>query len=150
MVRADFRIKRVGVRGCVRASVTLDKVSPERSKIFSAWRIRRWRKPSSFRVFLFPEPFPLEFGDFLDEALHLLVIVHRLADTVLPAFGNADLPRFAVMALDQIQGRVQLTLGASAVGFTALADADRQSTSEEPVIVGQLSEPGAEAPLAGG
>jgi hypothetical protein len=91
-----------GMRGCRRRSIT-PASRPERSKIFSAWRIRRWSRPPVSRLFLFPEAFPFEFGDFFDEALHLLVIVHRLADAVFPGLGNADLPRFAVVTLNQIK-----------------------------------------------
>lgn len=76
-----------------------------------------------------------------------MVIVHRLADAVFPWFWNADLPRFAVVTLNQIKRGVQFAVGAAAVRFAALAGTDRQGSAQEPVIVDQLSEPGTKAPL---
>jgi hypothetical protein len=57
-----------------------------------------------FRLFGFAETFLPELGDFFDEALHLSVIGHRLADAVRPRLSDADLPRFAIMAPNQIKG----------------------------------------------
>jgi hypothetical protein len=145
MATEDFRITAVGVRGSGRRSCTLAS-RPERSKIFSACRIRRWRKPSAWRRF-FADAFPLEFGDLFDEALHFLEIVHRLTDTLFPEFGDAELSRFAIMALDQIQRGVQFAAGAATVGLAALARTDGQGSAKEPVIVDELSEPGTKASL---
>jgi hypothetical protein len=149
MATAVFRITAVGVRGCGRWSWT-EASRPESSKIFSAFRTRRWRKPSAWWLLVFADAFPLEFGDFFDEALHFLVIVHRLADAVFPGSGDADLPRFAIMTLNQIQRGVQFAAGAAAVWLATTAGTDRQGTAEEPVIVGELSEPGTETALGVG
>jgi hypothetical protein len=146
---AAFRTTAVGVRGCGRWSWT-EASRPERSKIFSACRIRRWSKPSAWRLLVFADAFPFEFGDFFDEALHFLVIVHRLADAVFPGFGDADLPRFAIMTLNQIQRGVQFTAGAAAVWLAASAGTDRQGSAQEPAIVGESSEPGTETALGVG
>ena len=75
------------------------------------------------------------------------IIPHRLADAVFPGFGDTDLPRFAVVALHQIERRVQLAAGAAAVGLAALAAANGEGSAEEPVVVAQLGEPGTKAPL---
>ena len=103
--------------------------------------------PSACRLLVCADAFPFELGDFFDEALHFLVIVHRLADTVYPGFGDAGLSRFAIMALSQIQRGVRFSVGATAVGLATLARTDRQSSPQEPAIMGQLGEPGTKAPL---
>src|SRR5437660_7556256 len=109
--------------------------------------MRRWSKPSVSRHFLLPQALPFEFGDFFDEALQLLVIVHRLADAGFPRLGDAELSRFSVVALDQIQGGVQLAVSAVAGGLATLATTDRQGSAKQPVVVSQLGEPGTEVPL---
>src|SRR5919198_1232764 len=109
--------------------------------------MRRWSKLSASRHFFLPHAFPFEFGDFFDEALQFLVIVHRLPDAGFPGLGNADLSRLSVVALDQIEGCVQFALGAVAGGLATLATTNRQSSAKQPVVVGQLGEPGAEIAL---
>ena len=113
-------------------------------------RPSRWSNPSARRLLVFADALPFHFGDFFDEALHFLVIVHRVADTVYPGFGNADLSRFAVMALNQIQRGVRFAAGATAVGLATFARTDRQGSPQEPAIMGQLSEPGTKTPLGAG
>src|SRR5450759_4678452 len=54
----------------------------------------RWSKLSASRHFLLPHALPFEFGDFFDEALQLLVIVHRLPDAGCPRLGDTELSRF--------------------------------------------------------
>src|ERR1019366_5122482 len=109
--------------------------------------MRRCSKPSVSRHFLLPHALPFEFGDFFDEALQLLVMVHRLPDAGFPRLGDAELSWFTVVALDQIQGGVQLAVRAVAGGLATLATANRQGTAKQPVFVGKLGEPGAEVPL---
>ena len=46
-------------------------------------------------------------GNFFDEALHLLIDFDGLALPLLPGLGEAVLAQFTVMALHQINGRVQ-------------------------------------------
>ena len=99
------------------------------------------------RHFLLPHALPFEFGDFFDEALQLLVIVHRLPDAGFPRFWDAELSRFTVVTLDQIQGGVQFAVRAVACGFTAFASTNRQSTAKQPVVMSQLGEPGTEVPF---
>jgi hypothetical protein len=69
----------------------------EKSKIFSAYANRRRRMISGLP---FPQTLPLQFRNLFDELLHLLVAGDGLANTLLPGFGNADLARLAVVALD--------------------------------------------------
>ena len=40
--------------------------------------------------FPFPQTLPLQFGDFFDKLLHLLIAAHGLANPLLPSFGNKD------------------------------------------------------------
>ena len=70
-------------------------------------------------------------------------------DLFLPGFGNTDLAQFALLFLDQVQGLVELTLGAATVGLAALAGAGIQSTAKEPVARSQLSDAGAETTFCG-
>src|ERR1035437_4997395 len=106
--------------------------------------MRRWRSPSASRHFLLPHALPFEFGDFFDEALQFLVIVHRLPDAGFPRFGDAELSRFSVVALDQIQGGVQFAVRAVAGSLATLATTNRQGAAKQPVVVSQLGESGAE------
>src|SRR2546426_8520126 len=109
--------------------------------------MRRWSKPSASRHFLLPHAFPFEFGDFFDEALQFLVIVHRLPDAGFPRLGDAELSRVSVAALDQIQGGVQLAVSAVAGGLATLATTKRQRFAKQPVVISQFGEPGTESPL---
>src|SRR6266567_1792874 len=104
--------------------------------------MRRWSKLSASRHFLLPHALPFEFGDFFDEALQLLVIVHRLPDAGFPRLGDAELSRFSVVALDQIQGSVQFAVGAVAGGFATLARTNRQGSAKQPAVMNELSESG--------
>ena len=111
--------------------------SSERPKIFSEYWMSR-RRTVLFLSLL--QALPLQFGNFLDQSLHLLVIVDRLANPLLPVLGDTDLTHLAVMALDQVQGGVQLAPGTTAVGLSALAGADRQGPAKEPLALSQLSD----------
>src|SRR4030095_3498987 len=109
--------------------------------------MRRWSKPSVSRHFLLPHALPFEFGDFFDEALQLLVIVHRLPDAGFPRLGDAELSRFSIVALDQIQRSVQFAVGAVAGGLATLATTNGQGSAKQPVVVRQLGESGTEVPF---
>src|ERR1035437_10345510 len=106
--------------------------------------MRRCSKPSVSRHFLLPHALPFEFGDFFDKALQLLVIVHRLPDAGFPRLGDAELSRFSIVALDQIQGGVQFAVRAVAGGLAPLANTNRKGSAHQPVVVSQLGEPGTE------
>src|ERR1035438_6741720 len=54
------------------------------------------------------ETLPFQFGDFLNEALHLLVVDNRLAHSLAPRLGDANLAQFAGMTLHQVHRLVQL------------------------------------------
>ena len=69
----------------------------EKSKIFSAYAIRRRRMILGLP---FPQTLPFQLRDFFDELLHLLVAGDGLANPLLPGFGYADLARLAVVALN--------------------------------------------------
>src|SRR5258708_34185664 len=107
--------------------------------------MRRWSKPSVSRHFLLPHALPFEFGDFFDEALQLLGIVHRLPDAGFPRLGDAELSRFTVVALNQIQRGVQCAVGAVADGLGTLRHTDRQSAANRPVSACQWRRSAAEA-----
>src|ERR1017187_2609388 len=111
--------------------------------------MRRWSKPSASRHFLLPHALPFEFRDFFDEALQLLVIVHRLPDAGCPRLGDAELSRFTVVTLDQIQRGVQLAVSAVAGGLATLATTNRQGSAKQPVVVSQLGQPGTEVSFGG-
>src|ERR1035437_8238821 len=106
--------------------------------------MRRCSKPSVSRHFLLPHALPSEFGDVFDEALQLLVMVHRLPDAGLPRLGDAELSRLSIVALDQIQGGVQLAVRAVAGGLATPAATNPQRSADQPAVVSQLGEPGTE------
>jgi hypothetical protein len=89
-------------------------------------------------------------GNFFDQALHLLVIVDRLANPLLPRLGDANLAQFASLTLNQVEGVVGFSLGAMAIWFAALAQACGQSAAQKPMAGGQLGNAGAEVALGGG
>src|SRR5260370_34106659 len=102
--------------------------------------MRRWSKPSVSRHFLLPHALPFEFGDFFDEALQLLVIVHRLPDAGFPRLGDAELSRFTVVALNQIQRGVQCAVGAVAGGLATLATTNRPGSAKHALVISPFGE----------
>ena len=91
---------------------------------------------------------PLPFGNFLAEPLHLLIAVDRLANTILPWFGNVELARLSLVALDQIEGAVELAARTTAIRFPAAEAAGRQRPAHPALGMSNLSDPGA-APALG-
>src|ERR1035441_9990 len=96
------------------------------------------------------ETVPFQFGNLFDEALHLLVVAHGLAHSILPRFGHANLAQFAGTTLHQIHRPMGLAAGAMTVGFAALARAIRERTAEKPLAGGELGNAGAETALRSG
>ncbi len=77
------------------------------------------------------KPVPLYFGYFFDQLLHLLLIVHRLPDTLLPGLGDADLAVFTIVTLNQIQGSVRFAAGSIAGRLSTLAQTIGTSTTKK-------------------
>ena len=98
----------------------------------------------------FPQTLPFQFRDFFDQALHLLVIMDRLSNSLLPRLGDANLTEFAGMTLHQVQGLVGFPLGAMAIRFAALAGAWGERAAKKPLSGGQLGNAGAEAAFGSG
>ena len=96
------------------------------------------------------EAFPLQFRNFMQEALHLLELADGLANRVLQSLRNATLANFAGMALHKIQRRVPLAAGAMAVGLAALAGTLRQRPPQKPFAGGDLRDTGTEVALGSG
>jgi hypothetical protein len=105
-------------------------------KIISAQAIKRRR----ILAFPLPQTLPLQFRDFFNELLHLLITTHRLAKVFMPGFRNTDLTRFSLVLLDQIQGLVEHALSTATVGFAALARARVQGAAQEPFPRGELGD----------
>src|ERR1035437_1589015 len=135
----------VEMRGSGLRSVREAMSREERWNTFSEYAIKR-RSKSGLPLL---ETFPFQFGDFLDEALHLLVVGNGLAHAFPPWLGDADLAKFAGMTLHQVHRLVQLALGAMAVGYAALAGTFRKSAPKEPLAGGQLGNAGAEVAFGG-
>src|SRR6266567_965333 len=136
----------VEMRGSGLRSVREAMSTVESRNTFSEYAIRR-RRMSGLP---FLETFPFQFGHFFHQALHLLVVTNGLAHAILPCLGDAKLAQFAGMALHQVHRLVQLTFGAMAVGFAALAGAIGESTAKKPLAGGQLGNARAEVALSGG
>ena len=98
----------------------------------------------------FLETTPFQFGNLFDEPLHLLVITHGLAHSILPRFGHANLAQFAGMTLHQVHRPMGLAGGAMTVGFAALTGAIRERTAKKPLAGGELGNTGAETALRSG
>ena len=95
---------------------------PERACTVGAPRVRVRRSGDGERLsFPLLEPFPFQLGHFLDQILHPAIVVDGLTNALLPSLGNADLARFPVMALDQIQRRMQFACNAMTAGLPHLA-----------------------------
>jgi len=94
-------------------------------------------------AFPFLEALPLQFGDFLDQLLHRVIIVDGLVDASLPILGKAQLAELALVALDEIEGVMQLAVGAVAGGFAALTGASGERAAQEPVARSELGDTGA-------
>ena len=72
-------------------------------------------------AFPFFQTLPFQLGNLFHELLHLLVVVDGLANAWVPSLGDTDLAQFPLVALDQIQGGMELALGTTAGRFAALA-----------------------------
>src|SRR5580658_9499224 len=133
----------VEMRGSGLRSVMEPISKVERWNTLSAYAIRRRSKSG----LLLLEAFPFQFGNFLNEALHLLVVGNGLTDSLAPRLGYANLAQLAGMTLHQVHRLVQLALRAMAVGLTALAGTLREGAAKQPLPGGQLGNMGAEVAL---
>ena len=88
----------VEMRGSGLRSVSEAMSRAERWKTLSEYAIRRRSKLGLPLL----ETFPFQFGDFLNEALHLLVVTHGLAHALPPWLGDANLAQLAGMTLHQV------------------------------------------------
>jgi hypothetical protein len=73
------------------------KTFANKAKTFSAYRMRRRRTALLLSL---PQALPLPFGEFFDQRLDLLVVLHCLADALFPSLGDANLPKLSLPALD--------------------------------------------------
>src|ERR1700721_1907279 len=76
----------VEMRGSGLRSVMEPISRAERWNTLSAYAIRRRSKSG----LLLLEAFPFQFGNFIDEALHFLVVGNGLTDSLAPRFGYAN------------------------------------------------------------
>ena len=118
----------------------------ERAKIFSAYPSRR-RKTALLLSLL--DPFPFQFRNLFDQLLHQVIVIDRLANALVPSSRDTNLAKLSVLALDQVQGFMQLAASAATIWFAALTGALRERTSEEPLASGQLRNSGTEIALGG-
>src|SRR5216683_5195890 len=130
----------VEMRGSGLRSVMESISREERWNILSEYAIRRRSKLGLPLL----ETFPFQFGDFLNEALHLLVVCNGLAHALTPWLGDANLAQLAGMALHQIHRLVQLAVGAMTVGFAAFAGTFGERATKKPLAGGQLGNAGTE------
>ena len=78
-----------------------------------------------------------------------MIVIDRLANALVPSSRDTNLAKLSVLALDQVQGFMQLAAGAATIWFAALTGALRERTSEEPLASGQLRNSGTEITLGG-
>jgi hypothetical protein len=136
--------------GWSRRSEILARTFAAKPKIFSEYAISRLRIEHDLLLFGVLEAFPFELGDLFDELLHVVVIAHRLTDSVFPQLGDRKLSRLPPLALDQIEGSMELAPSAAAIRFAAGAAADGEGSAKEAGVMDELSEPAAEVALGAG
>jgi hypothetical protein len=95
MTMAALATVAVEMRGSGLRSVKEEMSLVESRNTFCEYPIRR-RSMLGLPVL---ETLPFQFGDFLNEALHLLVVGNRLAHSLVPQLGDANLAQFARMTL---------------------------------------------------
>src|SRR5437588_4458267 len=92
---ADFTTAAVEIRGSCLLSESGEMTSRETGRPFPNRRSgdgeRLW--------FSFLEPLPLQFGDFFNQLLHLVIIMDGLANALLPSFGDTNLAQFSILAV---------------------------------------------------
>src|SRR5450759_2556677 len=130
----------VKMRGSGLRSVMEAMSRAERWNTLSEYAIRRRSKLGLPLL----ETFPFQFGHFLNEALHLLVVRNGLAHAIPPWLGDANLAQLAGMTLHQVHRLMQLAVGAMAVGFAALAGTFGKRAAKKPLAGGQLGNAGTE------
>src|SRR5712691_10299564 len=96
------------------------------------------------------ETLPFQFGDFFDSPLHVLILFHGPADSLVPSLGDTELARLSLVTLHQVQGLMQCALGAPATGIAALTGAFRQVAAQKPSTRCPLRDAGAQVALGGG
>src|ERR1700721_2656622 len=150
LIRAQNRIMEalatvaVEMRGSGLRSVMEPISRAERWNTLSAYAIRRRSKSG----LLLLEAFPFQFGNFIDEALHFLVVGNGLTDSLAPRFGYANLAQLPSVTLHQVHRLVQLAVRAMAVGLTALAGTLREGAAKQPLPGSQLGDTGTEVALS--
>jgi hypothetical protein len=135
----------VEMRGSGLRSVMGPISKAERWNTLSEYAIRR-RSKSGLPLL---QASPFQFGNFLNEALHFLVVRNSSTHSLAPGLGNANLAQLARMTLNQVHGLVQLAVGAMAlaVGLAALAGTLGDGAAQQPLSGGQLGNAGPEAAL---
>src|ERR1039458_2074960 len=138
----------VEMRGSGLRSVMGPISKAERWNTLSEYAIRR-RSNSGLPLL---QASPFQFGNFLNETLHFLVVRNGLTHTLAPDLGDANLAQHAGMTLHQVDGLVQLAVGAMAVavGLAALAGTLGESAAKQPLAGGQLGNAGTEAAFGSG
>jgi hypothetical protein len=99
---------------------------------------------------LFLKSFPFQLGNFLNQFLHQMVVVHGLANALLPGFGDTDLAKLPRLALHQVQRLMQFPTGTTAIRLATSARTFRESATKKPLTRRELRNPRAEVALRGG
>jgi len=138
----------VEMRGSGLRSVMGPISKAERWNTLSEYAIRR-RSNSGLPLL---QASPFQFGNFLNETVHFLVVRNGLTHSLAPGLGDANLAQLAGMTLHQIDGLVQLAVGAMAVavGLAALAGTLGEGAAKQPLAGGQLGNAGTEAAFGSG
>ena len=72
----------------------------DKAKTFSQYRLSRRRTGLFLPA---RQPPPLQLRELFQKSLQFLIILNRSIDPLFPLFGNVELTRLTVMALDQIK-----------------------------------------------
>src|SRR5262245_8843482 len=123
------------MRGNSRPSETSRMTFSDKAKTFSQYRLSLLRTGFFLPV---RQTSPLPLRELFHQRLQFLVILNGPTHPLFPLFGNVELTRLTVMALDQIKGDMRLPTSAAAARLATRLVSHRERPSQKPAGVRQL------------
>ena len=122
----------VSMRGNSRPSETSRITFSDKAKTFSQYRLSLLRTGFFLPA---PQTSPLPLRELFHQPLQFLVILNRPTHPLFPLFGNVELTRLTIMALNQIKGDVRLSTRAAAALLATRLVSHREGPSQQPAGV---------------
>src|SRR5262245_6763144 len=126
------------MRGNSRPSETSRMTFSDKAKTFSQYRLSLLRTGFFLPV---RQTSPLPLRELFHQRLQFLVILNGPTHPLFPLFGNVELTRLTVMALDQIKGDMRLSTRAAAALLATRLVSHREGPSQQPAAMRQLGGP---------